>query len=116
MDEKKFAKMVEEFAGMTDDQKKQIREALGILSVTPKTSTGVRVTGKVQRTDKVLESKIAKQMQILIDVLPIDRAVDIVEWGTLALAGGLQTQQPAERIAAYYKKPIVEGGYATVIN
>ena len=116
MDEKKFEKMLADFQNMTDEQKSKIREALGIVTVVTKPAIGIRVSGKVQRTEKVLEEKIAKQMQILIDVLPVDRAVDINEWGELAIAGGLQTQQPAARIAAYYKKPIIEGGYAVTIN
>jgi hypothetical protein len=116
MDEKRFEKMVEDFKSLTDEQKKALRDALGILTPTAKVSTGVRVTGKVKRTEKVLEEKIAKQMQILIDVLPKDKAIDIAEWGTLAVAGGLQTQQPADRIAAYYKKAIIEGGFAVIVN
>ena len=118
MDEKKFAKLVEDFTSLTPGEKKQLRDALGIVeqTVAVKVSTGIRVTGKVQRTDKVLESKIAKQMQILISVLPTDKAIDINEWAKLAVEAGLQTQQPPERIAAYYKKPIIESGYATVIN
>lgn len=116
MDEKRFEKMLADYQSLTDEQKTKIREALGITNVAPRISTGIRVSGKVQRTDKVLETKLAKQMQILIDVLPKDRAVDINEWAKLAVEAGLQTQQPPERIAAYYKKPIVEGGYATVAN
>lgn len=116
MDEKKFEKMLADFQNMTDEQKAKVRDALGIVAVTAKPVIGIRTSGKVQRTDKVLENKIAKQMQILIDVLPTDRAIDINEWGELALKAGLQTQQPAARIAAYYKKPIIESGYAITIN
>ena len=116
MDEKRFEKMVEDFKSLTTEQKATLRDALEIPKVTAKVSTGVRVTGKVKRTEKVLEEKIAKQMQILIDVLPKDKAIDIAEWGALAVAGGLQTQQPPERIAAYYKKAIIDGAYAVVIG
>ena len=115
MDEKRFEKMLADYQSLTDEQKLQVRTALGIPTAPVKVSSGVRVSGKVQRTEKVLEEKIAKQMEILIKALPSDRAVDINEWGKLAVEGGLQTQQPAERIAAYYKKPIVERGYATLI-
>ena len=114
MEAKEFEKFVAKFESCDDEQKSKIRAALGIVAVAPKTSNGTRVSGKVKRTDKVLETKVAKQMQILIDVLPLDRAIDINEWGKLAVEAGMQTQQPAERIAAYYKKPIIEGGYAVV--
>lgn len=114
MDEKKFEDFLKKFTECTDDQKAQLRAALGI--TVPTKSTGVRVSGKLQRTEKVLETKVAKQMQILIDVLPKDKAIDINEWAELAVANGLQTQQPAVRIAAYYKKTIVESGYATAVN
>jgi selenophosphate synthetase-related protein len=116
MDEKRFAKMLEDWNSLTAEQKQALRDALEIPKVAAKVSSGIRVSGKVMRTEKVLEEKTAKQMQILIDVLPKDRAIDIVEWGTLAVAGGLQTQQPPERIAAYYKKAIIDGAYAVVIG
>lgn len=114
------AKRFEDFKAlvseMTDEQKGEIRELLGIKLTASKAVSGIRVTGKVQRTDKVLEQKVAVQMQKLIDVLPIDRSIDIEEWGKLAVEAGMVTQQPPARIAAYYKKPIVEGGYAKLIN
>jgi selenophosphate synthetase-related protein len=116
MDEKRFAKMLEDWNSLTAEQKQALRDALEIPKVAAKVSSGIRVSGKVMRTEKVLEEKTAKQMQILIDVLPKDRAIDIAEWGTLAVAGGLQTQQPPERIAAYYKKAIIDGAYAVVIG
>jgi hypothetical protein len=115
MDEKRFEKLIKDFEELTDEQRTKFREVLGIKNVS-RVSSGVRVSGKVQGTDKVLEGKIAKQMEILINVLPKDRAIDINEWGELALAGGLQTQQPASRIAAYYKKDIMEKGYAVNVN
>jgi hypothetical protein len=112
---KNFEKLMAMVEGLTNEEKAQFRAALGIKDQVVK-SAGVRVGGKVQRTDKVLETKIAKQMEILINCLPTDKAVDINEWADLAVAAGLQTQQPAVRIAAYYKKPIIDGGYATVIG
>ena len=111
MDEKRFEKLIADLESMTDEQKAQYRDVLGL----SKKTIGIRVTGKVQRTDKPLEDKVAKQMQILIDVLPKEIGIDIEEWGALAVAGGLQTQQPPSRIAAYYKKNIVEAGYAQAV-
>ena len=116
MEAKEFEKFVKRFEDCDDEQKAKIRAVLGIKEVAAKVSTGTRVSGKVQRSEKVLEVKVAKQMQILIDVLPLDRAINITEWGKLAVEKGMQTQQPPERIAAYYKKPIVEGGYAISVG
>ena len=110
-----FEKLMGLVEGFTDEEKAKFRAAIGLKDQVAKT-VGTRVTGKVQRTDKVLEVKVAKQMEILINCLPTDKAIDINEWADLATAAGLTTQQPAVRIAAYYKKPIVDGGYATIIG
>lgn len=104
--------LIEVLEKANDEQKSKIRELLGIGQKSATTAT--RISGKFQRTDKVLETKVAKQMQQLIDVLPKDRAVDIDEWTKLALDAGMQTQQEPVRITAYYKKAIVDGGYASV--
>ena len=108
----KIADLLKALETATEEEKAQVRDALGIKLTASKAVSGTRVTGKVQRSEKVLEEKVAKQMQILIGVLPVDRAIDINEWADLAVAAGLATQQPPVRIAAYYKKPIVDGGYA----
>lgn len=110
-----FEKLMAMVEGLTDDEKSKVREALGI-KVEVRGPSTPRMTGKAQRTEKPLTEKVAKQMEILINTLPADRAVDLVEWADLAVAGGLVTQQPAVRIVAYYKKPIVDGGYATLIG
>lgn len=108
-----FEKLMAMVKGFTEDEKAQFRSALGIKDKVAAVG-GTRVTGKVKRTDKALTEKVAKQMEILINCLPADEAIDLNKWAELATAAGLQTQQPAVRIAAYYKKPIIDGGYATV--
>ena len=107
MEPKDFIEMLEL---ATEEEKAQIRTQLGIS--TKVSAVGMRVSGKLQRTEKVLEVKVAKQMQILIDTLPSDHAIDVPEWTKLALEAGMQTQQAPERITMYYKKQIIDGGYA----
>ena len=94
----------------TEEEMAAIKTKLG--HVAKGSSVGMKVSGKLQRTEKMLEVKVAKQMQILIDTLPADRAIDVIEWTKLALDAGMQTQQTPERITMYYKKQIVDGGYA----
>jgi len=107
MEPKDFIEMLEM---ATEEEMAQIKTKLGVGA--KGSSVGVRVSGKLQRTEKVLEAKVARQMQILIDTLPADRAIDVAEWTKLALEAGMQTQQAPERITMYYKKQIVDGGYA----
>ena len=40
----------------------------------------------------------------------------MTEWGKLALDNGLQTQQEPQRIAAYYKKAVIDLGYAISVQ
>ena len=117
MDEKKFEKMLADFVSMTDEQKAKIREALGLNTVKATRQTTVRASGKYKRTNKEIDPalKCPLQMKQLINSLPSDRAVDIKEWGELAKAGGLQTQQPVERIVGYYKSTILDANYAIVV-
>lgn len=118
MEAKAFNKLLAGFKSMSDEQKSQIREALDIKNapVTAQRTANVRVNGSVKRTDKAFDPavKCPPQMKILIDCLPTDKFVGIKEWGSLALTAGLKTQQPAERIAAYYKPEIIAQGYAEV--
>lgn len=110
--EPKIAKIVNEIKGLDETNLNLLREILGIRVQI----TGSRVSGNVQRTDKSLEgAKVAPQVMILIKSLPVDKAVTTAEWATLAVAGGLQTQQPPERIVAYYKKTIIALGFAKTI-
>lgn len=109
--EPKIAKLVLEIKGLDDFNKQLLREELGIKFREP----GTRVSGKVKGTGKEMKGiTIAKQMQVLIDALPKDRAIDNLEWAKLAKAKGLETNQPPERIVAYYKKQIVQLGFAIV--
>jgi hypothetical protein len=94
---------------MSDVEKNILRELLGIRV---HMSNGTRVTGKVKSTGKKIEVKVCKQMEVLINSLPKDKAVDINEWAELAVKAGLQTQQPPARIVAYYKRNIMELGFA----
>ena len=93
----------------------ELNIAREILGIRVKMSGGVRISGKVQRTDKKLDIKVCKQMEVLINSLPEDKPVDTKEWAELAVKNGLQTQQPAERIVAYYKRNIMELGFVAAI-
>lgn len=106
-------KLVAQMLKWTDVEKNIIREFLGIKT---RTSTGIRVTGKVKGTGKKIDVHVCKQMQTLIEALPKDKPVDINEWAELAVKKGLQTQQPPARIVAYYKKDIVALGFAVAVN
>jgi hypothetical protein len=94
----------------------ELNLAREILGIRTKMTGGSRITGKVQSTGKKIEIKVCKQMEVLIQSLPKDKPVDIAEWAKLAIANGLQTQQPPERIVAYYKRNIVDLGFAKVIT
>ena len=91
----------------TDEEKKELR---GLLA-----SVGVkRVSGElVRRSELPLEVHLNKQMTCLVKTIPSDKLVDINTWGELAIAGGLETQQPPARIAAYYKKQLLNLGLIT---
>ena len=104
----KFMEMVR---SLTEEEKVEFKAILGLNVVK---ATRVQVGGKLLRTEKVLETKIARQMQQLIDALPADRAIDVAEWTKIALENGLQTQQDPVRITLYYKKQILDSGYAVV--
>lgn len=110
-----FEKLMAMVEGLSEEEKATFRAAIGITAKVSGTGT-THALGKVQRSEKTLTVKVAKQMEILINVLPADKAIDLNEWADLAVAAGLQTQQPAVRIAAYYKKPIVDGGYAVLVG
>lgn len=107
-------KLIEMLEKATNEEKAKVRELLGI--GVKSGNGGTRISGKVQRTEKMLEVKVARQMQILIDSLPKDRAIDVPEWTKIALENGMQTQQEPVRITMYYKKQIVDNGYATIVN
>ena len=100
---------------MSKDELDTIKKILGPVQVTKGTRTGTRVSGSVQRTDKVLEKQFAKQMQLLINVLPKE-PTDLAAWTKLAVEAGLETQQDPTRITAYYKKQIIEMGYAEEVK
>lgn len=112
-----FDSFKKNLTSLTDVQRSEIRDLLAIPkpTVIKRESNGVRVTGKVVRTEKDRAGiAMPKQMKILVDCLPKDVATGIEDWGKLAMAAGLETQQPAARIAAYYKKTIVDFGLAVV--
>lgn len=113
-----FVNFKANLASLTPEQKSELRDALEVPKnavSTAKASNGIRITGKVIRTETLVDGiKMPKQMKILVDCLPKDKAIGIEDWGKLAVAAGMETQQPAARIAAYYKKPIVEAGLAKV--
>lgn len=114
----KFEEFITFLGSLTDEEKAKVRETLGLVQVTKVANGGSRTTGKVKRTELAVtpDKVLAKQVRILINCLPTDRAVDIKEWGDLAKTAGLETQQQPDRIAAYYKKFIVDSGYASVEN
>ena len=109
-----FLNMIKE---MTKEEKAQFVSDLDLkpVQVTKGSRSGSRVNGFVKRTDKVLEKKFAKQMELLIDVLPTE-PTDLAAWTKLALDKGLETQQDPTRITAYYKKQIIEMGYAEEVK
>ena len=109
-----FLNMIKE---MTEDEISEVKKVLGpvTVQVTKGSRSGSRVNGFVKRTDKVREKKFAKQMELLIDVLPTE-PTDLASWTKLALDKGLETQQDPTRITAYYKKQIIEMGYAEEVK
>jgi len=110
---------IDMFKQMTKEELDDVKKILGpltIMNITKGTRSGSRVNGsKVQRTDKVLEKTFAKQMQLLINVLP-KSPTDIAAWTKLALESGLETQQEPTRITAYYRKQIIDMGYAEEVK
>lgn len=105
-------RIILEMEKWTDMEKNIAREILGIRT---RMSGGSRISGKVKGTGKKIEVKICKQMEVLIAALPKDKPVDVKEWADLAVKQGLQTQQPPERIVAYYKRNIIELGFAVTV-
>ena len=109
---KGFDTLITFLGSLTDEQKSKVREALGMTpAIVAKAARATANGAKIKRTEKVREGKMPKQLEQLIDTLPTDRTIDIIEWGKLAVAAGMQTQQPPERIAAYYKSRIIAEGY-----
>ena len=53
------------------------------------------------------EVKLAPQAKILISVLT-DTPMSMEEWGDAAAEAGMKTKQDPARIAAYYRKTLVE--------
>lgn len=111
--EVKIAKIVAEIQQLDEANLNILRGILGTRSMR---SGGARVSGSVKATDKSIDEKLCQQMKVLIKALPKDKAVDTKTWADLAIKGGLVTQQPPERIVAYYKKSIVNLGYAIAVN
>ena len=111
----KISNFVNMLSQMTKDEIDSVKKILGPVQVIKGTRTGTRVSGKVQRTDKVIESVFAKQMALLIDVLPKE-PTDLAAWTKLALDKGLETQQDPARITAYYKRQIIALGYAEEVK
>jgi hypothetical protein len=105
-------RLIAEMKQWNEVERNLAREILGIRT---RMSGGNRVSGKVKGTGKKIEVKVCKQMEILIGSLPKDKPVDIKEWAELAVKNGLQTQQPPERIVAYYKRNIIDLGFAVAI-
>jgi hypothetical protein len=63
-------------------------------------------------TGKDLEGKIPLQMKQAISVLS-EEPVDVKDWAAkLTDVEGFRTQQAPEKIVAFYKKRIVDEGYA----
>ena len=102
-----ISKLVLQIRELDEYNKNLLREELGIRVKVQ----GSRVGGTVQRTDKKLEIHLCKQMQVLINCLP-SKPTTTSEWANLAIKAGLETQQPPERIVAYYKRQIVGLGFA----
>lgn len=105
-------RLIAEMKQWNEVERNLAREILGIRT---RVSGGNRVSGKVKGTGKKIEVKVCKQMEILIGSLPKDKPVDTKEWAKLAVKNGLQTQQPPERIVAYYKRNIIDLGFAVAI-
>jgi hypothetical protein len=102
-------RLIAEMKSLNEVELNIVREILGIRT---RMSGGSRVSGKVKGTGKKIEVKVCKQMEVLIGSLPKDKPVDTKEWAELAVKNGLQTQQPPERIVAYYKRNIIDLGFA----
>ena len=51
--------------------------------------------------------KLAPQAKILISVLT-DKAMSLEDWGDAAAKAGMKTKQDPARIAAYYRKSLVD--------
>jgi hypothetical protein len=103
----KMSDIIKALAEATPEEKAELRKAL--------VGTGVkRVSGElVRRSDLPFEVRLNKQMTVLVKALPTNKLCDIHEWGKLAIENGLETQQPPERIAAYYKKNLLNLGLIT---
>lgn len=102
------------FESFDAEQKKQIRQTLGVIDIVRGTVSKSRTTGKFMRTDKVYENNLNKQMTVLISALNDAEGISVEDWAKKAVELGLQTQQDPIRIVSYYKKNLLEMGYAKV--
>jgi hypothetical protein len=98
----------------TDEEKQTLRTALGINQTVSEPKSVVRYAEKYERTSAVLPAKMAKQMKQCIEALT--EQMDLETWGKAAVANGLMTQQNPTRIVAYYRKPMLEGGYIAEVK
>jgi hypothetical protein len=99
---------------LTEEEKSEIRELMGIKTPLVGTVGKSRSTGKFIRTDKVYENNLNKQLSVLIKSLPTDQGLTVDEWGKKSVENGLQTQQEPIRIVGYYKKQLMEMGFVEV--
>ena len=104
-------RILEEIKKMGEAELKELAAILAPHLPQQVRTSAVRDSGKYVRTDKKLETRLARQMEVLINSLPADQPLSITEWAKCAVKKGLQTQQLPERIVTYYKKQLVEMGY-----
>jgi hypothetical protein len=112
-----FETLVEVLKNCTPEQLTEICTILGPIATASGNKTqkdGTKIQGTGQEID--VAKPLAQQVKILITSLPTDKAVSMTEWGQLAVANGLQTQQEPMRIASYYKKVVIDLGYGKAIQ
>lgn len=103
---------------LTDEEKAEFKKILGITNpVVVAKVKGSRTSTSlpIKRTDKERDKVFAKQMNLLIDSLPAE-PTSLQAWTDLALKAGLVTNQEPIRITAYYKKQIIEMGFAEEVK
>ncbi len=93
---------------LTSDQAKLLEESLNIKS-TPRAKVNY-ILGKGDAS----EVKLSPQAKILISVLN-ENPMSLESWGDAASDAGMKTTQDPGRIAAYYRKILVEANLVTEV-
>lgn len=107
---KTVATVVSEVLGtkITEEQGKLLNEVLKT-----KSEPRAKMSYKLGNED-AKEVKLAPQAKILLSVLGKE-AVSLESWGDAAAEAGMKTKQDPARIAAYYRKTLVEANLVTEV-